>query len=100
MKINIQKEINKTAANLGMVPGSEKRFDFDGMKFEPRGNIEGYEYYIVNVVTLKEGKSGNTRLRLYGREKDTFHENEIHREIGPWELKAESILYILETISK
>lgn len=98
--MNIQKEINKTAANLGMVPGSEKRFDFDGMKFEPSGDIEGYEYYIVDVVTLKEGKSGNTRLRLYGREKDMFHEKEIHREIATCELKPESIIYILETISK
>ena len=98
--MNIQKEINKTAANLGMVPGSVKRFDFDGKKFEPSGEYEGYEYYIVDVVTMKEGKNGNTRMRLYGREKDMAHENEIHREIGPWELKAADIISILETISK
>lgn len=100
--MNIQKEINKTAANLGMVPGSEKRFDFDGLKFYPREDLAemGYEYYIVNVVTLKEGKSGNTRLRLYGRVNDGLHEYEIHREIAPWELTASAILEILATISK
>lgn len=100
--MNIQTEINKTAANLGMVPGSEKRFDFDGLKFNPREDLHelGYKYYVVTVVVLKEGKSGHTRLRLFGRVNDGLHEMEIHREIGPWELTGDSVLNILKTISE
>lgn len=100
--MNINKEINKTAAILGMVPGSEKRFDFDGLKFNGRPDLAHlrYEYIIVSVVTLKEGKSGNTRCRMYGRVKYLDNVNEIHREIVPWEMNAADVLSILETISK
>ena len=100
--MNINKEINKTAAILGMVPGSEKRFDFDGLKFNGRDDLDYlcYEYIIVSVVTLKEGKSGNTRCRMYGRVKYLDNANEIHREIVPWEMNAADFLSILETISK
>jgi hypothetical protein len=100
--MNINKEINKTAAILGMVPGSEKRFDFDGLKFNGREDLAhlGYEYIIVTVVTLKEGKSGNTRCRLQGRVKYNTKNNEIWREIVPWEMNAADFLSILETISK
>ena len=100
--MNIQKEINKVAANLGMVPGSEKCFDFDGLKFNPREELHerGYEYFIVDEVVLKEGKSGNTRLRLYGRVKEASNEKEIYCEIAPWDLMGDSVLDILKTISE
>ena len=100
--MNINNEINKTAAILGMVPGTEKRFDFEGLKFNGRPELAhlGYEYIIIDVVVLKEGKKGNTRCRMQGRVKYISNDNEIWREIVPWEMNTADFLSILETISK
>lgn len=100
--MNINKEINKTAANLGMVPGDERNFHFDPIKFNGRDDLAhlGYEYIIVDDLVLKEGKSGNTRCRMYGRVKYNDRDNEIWREIVPWEMRTEDFLNILNGISK
>lgn len=106
--MNFDKEINRIAANIGMVPGTVKTFEFDGRKVNAVDIYGGHrpenaiwiEYLTIDAVVLKEGKSGNTQLRMQGYVKYSNRENAMYRVIVPWEIDPSDLSKILETISK
>ena len=105
--MNFNKEINKTADILGMVPGQEIKIDFNGKRVSPNANCaDCFEFLTIDTAVLKEGKSGKTTLRFHGSIQYTNRPDVanymdgrlISREIVPWEISDNDLVEIINAI--
>ena len=95
--MNTNKKINEIAARHGMTPGQKMTFTLGGMKFNGEDGLT----YEIETATLREGKNGNTTLKLHGFVTDpNYHPEGYTREIGYWEINENELPELLKKIDK